>query len=873
MANTKISALTAATTPVAGTEVLPIVQSSTTVNVSIANLTAGRAVATGALTVTGAATVSTTLGVTGATTLSSTVATGALTVTGAATVSTTLAVTGATTLTSGTISTTPSNSTDIANKAYVDNVAQGLDTKASVVAATTANITLIGTQTIDGIVLVAADRVLVKNQTAQADNGIYLCAAGAWTRTTDMDTWAEVPGAYVFVETGTTLFDTGWVCTSNAGGTIGTTAIVWAQFSGAGSGVSSITFGTTGLTPSTATTGAVTVAGTLAVLNGGTGVTTSTGSGATVLSTSPVLVTPLLGTPTSGVLTTCTGYTTANLSGTITNAQLANSTTTINGTSIALGASGTVTAAANTLTGTTLNSTVVTSSLTALGTIATGVWNGTIITGTYGGTGVNNGAKTITLGGNLTTSGAFNTTVTTTAATSVTLPTSGTIMSSVTALSGAVTGTPSITTYLRGDGTWASVSGSGTVNSGTAYELAYYAASGTAVSTLGSLGTNGQVLTSGGAGVAPTWTTISAGSQATATALGTVYAKQTTGGGTPFLTAFGYNAGASTTGATCTAIGTQALFSNTSGNQNTAVGYQALYSNSLSTGVSLTAVGWQAGYSYNSSGSNQAQVFIGASAGYYNVSGIDNSYVGGYAGYYQTGSYNTALGSGALLGASGTSTGTNNTAIGYQALYSTTSGANNTSYGYRAGYQVSTGTDNVLLGYGAGYAGFGNNLVTGSNNIIIGTSSPSVSSTTYEIIIGNGVNGRGGSTGVISPAGGGVFQGNNSATWSVSSDQRLKKNIVDNTIGLEQINGIRVRNFEYRTENEITELPKNQAIDKQGVQLGAIAQELQQVLPDCVKEETTGVLSVDSSNLTWHMINAIKELSAKVTALEARLGA
>jgi hypothetical protein len=86
-----------------------------------------------------------------------------------------------------------------------------------------------------------------------------------------MNTWAQVPGAYVFVETGTTQADTGWVCTSNAGGTLGTTAITWAQFSGAGSGVSSITFGSTGLTPSTATTGAVTVAGTLVAVNGGTG--------------------------------------------------------------------------------------------------------------------------------------------------------------------------------------------------------------------------------------------------------------------------------------------------------------------------------------------------------------------------------------------------------------------------------------------------------------------------------------------------------------------------------------------------------------------------------------------------------------------------
>jgi len=130
---------------------------------------------------------------------------------------------------------TPVNDTDAATKAYVDTVAQGLDTKASVVAATTVNITLTGAQTIDGISIVAGNRVLVKNQSAPAENGLYLCAAGSWTRTPDMDNWTEVPGAYVFVETGTTQADTGWVCTSNAGGTIGVTAMTWAQFSGAGS--------------------------------------------------------------------------------------------------------------------------------------------------------------------------------------------------------------------------------------------------------------------------------------------------------------------------------------------------------------------------------------------------------------------------------------------------------------------------------------------------------------------------------------------------------------------------------------------------------------------------------------------------------------
>ena len=128
----------------------------------------------------------------------------------------------------------PVSAQDAATKAYVDSVATGLDPKQSVKAATTANITLSGPQTVDGISVVAGNRVLVKNQTIQSQNGIYVVAAGAWTRSLDMDSWSEVPSAFTFVEQGTVNSETGWVCTSDQGGTIGTTAIVWAQFSGAG---------------------------------------------------------------------------------------------------------------------------------------------------------------------------------------------------------------------------------------------------------------------------------------------------------------------------------------------------------------------------------------------------------------------------------------------------------------------------------------------------------------------------------------------------------------------------------------------------------------------------------------------------------------
>lgn len=127
----------------------------------------------------------------------------------------------------------PSSAQDAATKAYVDSVAAGLDVKPSVKCATTANITLSGEQTIDGITT-ASSRVLVKNQSTASQNGVYISASGAWTRAADMDAWTKMPGSFVFVEEGSTNADTAWVCTADASGTLGTTSITWSQFAGAG---------------------------------------------------------------------------------------------------------------------------------------------------------------------------------------------------------------------------------------------------------------------------------------------------------------------------------------------------------------------------------------------------------------------------------------------------------------------------------------------------------------------------------------------------------------------------------------------------------------------------------------------------------------
>lgn len=118
-------------------------------------------------------------------------------------------------------------------KSYIDNVVSGIKWKPSVRTATTANITLSGTQTIDGIAVIVGDRVLVKNQTTGSQNGIYVVAAGAWTRTTDADTGTKLISATVQVDAGTLNADTQWNC-NNDTITLGTTAIVFVQISGAG---------------------------------------------------------------------------------------------------------------------------------------------------------------------------------------------------------------------------------------------------------------------------------------------------------------------------------------------------------------------------------------------------------------------------------------------------------------------------------------------------------------------------------------------------------------------------------------------------------------------------------------------------------------
>ena len=123
-------------------------------------------------------------------------------------------------------------------KAYVDTLVStnGGNWKASVLVGTTANITLSGVQTIDGVSAVVGSRVLVKDQSTASQNGIYVSASSTWARAADADAFSELVSAAVFVEKGSTLADTSFICTNDSGGSLGSTSIVWTQFGVGGGG-------------------------------------------------------------------------------------------------------------------------------------------------------------------------------------------------------------------------------------------------------------------------------------------------------------------------------------------------------------------------------------------------------------------------------------------------------------------------------------------------------------------------------------------------------------------------------------------------------------------------------------------------------------
>ena len=190
---------------------------------------------------------------------------------------------------------TPTADGDAASKSYVDGVSQGLDVKDSVVAATTANITIATAlnngDTLDGVTLSTNDRVLVKDQSTASQNGIYIVGSSP-ARADDLAAGVDAAGMFTFVEQGSTNADQGFVCTSNKGSAVvGTNNLAFSQFSGAGNLTAgdgldksgnefSVDLKSNGglvieSTELAVDLAASSITGTLAVSDGGTGSTTS----------------------------------------------------------------------------------------------------------------------------------------------------------------------------------------------------------------------------------------------------------------------------------------------------------------------------------------------------------------------------------------------------------------------------------------------------------------------------------------------------------------------------------------------------------------------------------------------------------------------
>ena len=323
-----------------------------------------------------------------------------------------------------------------------------------------------------------------------------------------------------------------------------------------------------------------------------------------------------------------------------------------------------------------------------------------------------------------------------------------------------------------------------------------------------------------------------------------------------------------------------------------------------------TIIGTDAGGNFDGTSATN-NVLYGYKAGEDITTSDGNALLGAYAGMsITTGKYNIAIGEDAFATET---TGRDCVGIGRVSLYSqATSAGYNTFVGGQSGQDMTTGRDNTGIGFHAGKT-----ITSGGYNVCLGryAGSSRITTESEQLYIAWDDSAAGNAnTWIYGDDGGACQQGNNSSSWATTSDQRLKKNITDSTVGLNVIDNVKVRNFEYKqytkpadtyyTESDtipagskvgdikvkgqystpvasedtidLSSFPSGTTAHKvvigQGdtsTHVGVIAQELEAVCPDCIKVGVNGVKTVNTDELFWHMLNAIKELSTKVKALEA----
>ena len=604
-------------------------------------------------------------------------------------------------------------------------------------------------------------------------------------------------------------------------------------------GMTSFNGGTTGLTPSTLASGDVTLGGTLNAASGGTGLSSPAANSVLLSNGSSALQTVAPGT--SGYILTSNG------------------TTWVSAPNGGIGVSSVGLSAPSIFT-------VTGSPVTSTGTLTLS-YSGSPLPVANGGTGLTS----------FTSGGAVYAT-STSALTTGTLPIA----------SGGTNSTATPT--------------AGTVAYGTGTAIAYTSA-----------GTAGQALISNGTST-PSWGTVLTSTNATLT--GTTALRGSYGGGA-ITSNFAAGDGAlvsNTTGSYNTASGVSALYYNTTGYNNTASGMNALFSNS--TGSSNTASGASA-LEYNTTGTQNTassafalynnttgaqNTASGTSALQNNTTGSNNTASGVGALYNNTtGNYNTASGASALYSnttgiqntASGVSalfsntTGVYNTASGYQALYNNTAGSNNTASGLQALFSNTTGSQNTASGMSAltynttgiyntasGYQALYSST-TGNYNTASGANALYNNTTGSGNTAFNPLNSAGTYAPVFDPStqnnricmgSTGVTNAYIQVAWTVVSDARDKTNFAPVPHGLDFVNQLQPTAYQFKEDRETD-------VATGIVRYGFKAQDilaLEGDTPVIIDIEDLDKLKFNSDSLIPVLVNAIKELSAKITALEAK---
>ena len=558
-------------------------------------------------------------------------------------------------------------------------------------------------------------------------------------------------------------------------------------------------------------TGVATFLATPSSANLRSALTDETGTGSAVFATSPTLVTPVLGTPTSGTLTNCTG---------LPNAGLVNSSITIGGTAIALGASSNALANDITVYGVTVGrgaGAVSTNTVVGSGSLATNS-TGTYITalGYQAGkdTTANYGTFVGGFAGNLCTTGTFNTAVgfnslsaaggggnnSAYGAATLSSNDSGTNNTAIGMQALQANTSASNNTAVGYQAGYSQVGGTNTFNTYLGYSAGYAVTSGTRNTYLGhSSGPNVNFSTGS--------SNISVGSQS--------------------LTYI-------SSGSNNTAMGDSALYSNTTASNNTAVGYQAGYTNQ--TGTGQTFIGQNAGRTSNPSSTTGYNTIIGNQAGYYLTTGVDNTFVGSSAG----------RGAGQNM-----TTGSKNTIIG-------------AFDGNEKGLDIRTASNYIVLSDGDGNPrAYVDNSSQFNINVNSGTRYTAIllnnAITTKAQMYWDNTN----TNLYVQAASGGVYLTNSGTSWTSNSDERLKENLVPIENGLSKVCSLRsvIGNFISDETKKPTPF--------------LIAQDVQAVLPEAV---TTSTLKDDETNTEYLgvayteviplLVAAIKELKAEIDILK-----